>query len=591
MQTQTMNSLRLTATDPDLRAGFFALKTRRDVADLLEVDYPRLVYHLYVFPKDQRYTNFTIPKKSGGVRTITAPVSSLKIVQRKLNQVLQAVYRPRHSVHGFTRDRSVLSNARQHCRQRYVFNLDLKDFFPSINFGRVRGLFMAKPYNLPAEAATALAQICCFENQLPQGAPTSPVLSNMVCSKMDGALQRLAKRYRCYYTRYVDDITFSTSLPYFPNQLGERLARDAQGSAKIGNDLNEQIIGNGFVVNQAKVRLRTRGRRQEVTGLTTNVFPNVRRKFVNQIRAMLHAWETYGLDAAQEDHFKKPNQKHRYPAGKQPPFQYIVKGKIEYLGMIRGSSDPVFQALLADLHSICPELVPEHRLITQPISLVVMTEGPTDPKHLRKSLESLQGNGLFQNLEIEFQDFSKESRSGSGDLKQFCNQAPRAKPARPTIAIFDRDEPAILKDVTDPDSPFKKWGNNVFSFAIPVPTHRAATPNVCIELYYKDEEIMRHNSDGRRLFLSNEFDRDSARHVTEDLNCTDRNKIRNADLLKIIDDGVFNSANENVALTKNAFADLISTNAQGFDDFDFDEFSKIFDVISAIAEEGTIAGN
>ena len=156
--------------------------------------------------------------------------------------------------------------------------------------------------------------------------------------------------------------------------------------------------------------------------------------------------------------------------------------------------------------------------------------------------------------------------------------------------FFDRDEPKILKDVTVQDSPYKKWGDNVYSFAIPVPSHRTTTPNVCIEHYYKDEEIKQPNSEGRRLFLSNEFDSESARHATDDLNCTDRNKIRDTNLLKIIDDGVFNSGHENVALTKNAFADLISTRAQGFNDFGFEEFSKIFDIVSAIARESTSFG-
>ena len=389
------SSLSLTAADQDLRAQFAGMRTRRDLADLLEVDYRRLVYHLYASRRDSQYESFSIPKKSGGVRTISAPVTSLKIIQRKLNQVFQAVYRPRHSVHGFTRKRNVLSNALQHSRQRYVFNLDLKDFFPSINFGRVRGLFMSQPYNVPEEVATALAQICCFDGRLPQGGPTSPVVSNMICSRMDGALQRLAKKHHCYYTRYVDDITFSTSLPYFPKQLCQRLSLDDQASAVVGKELDHVIMDNGFDINTSKVRLRTRGRRQEVTGLTVNHAPNVRRRYINQIRAMLNAWDNYGLDDAQAEYLKKYNDQHRFPGRESPLFQHVVKGKIEYVGMVRGSSDPIFQRLLSELKMRAPELVREDRLITQAISLSVMTEGPTDPKHLRASLTSLQGRGAF----------------------------------------------------------------------------------------------------------------------------------------------------------------------------------------------------
>lgn len=122
-------SLTLTATDDELLAQFAGLLSRRSLATMLEVDYSSLMYHLYISKPDSQYVTFTIPKQSGGVREITAPNTPLKILQQKLNQVLQAVYRPRHSVHGFVQDRSIRSNALQHSRQRYVFNIDLKDFF------------------------------------------------------------------------------------------------------------------------------------------------------------------------------------------------------------------------------------------------------------------------------------------------------------------------------------------------------------------------------------------------------------------------------------------------------------------------------
>src|SRR3989338_2322638 len=204
-------SLELKASKDDLRAEFFALESRKDVADLLEVSDKQLIYHLYIASASERYVTFQIPKKTSGVREISAPASALKIVQQKLNQVLQSVYEPKPSVHGFTLTKSIVSNAKVHAGRKYVFNIDLKDFFPSINFGRVRGLFIGFPYNRNTAVATVLAQICCFNNQLPQGAPTSPTVSNMICAKLDAQLQQLAKRYKCTYTRYADDITFSTT--------------------------------------------------------------------------------------------------------------------------------------------------------------------------------------------------------------------------------------------------------------------------------------------------------------------------------------------------------------------------------------------
>jgi RNA-directed DNA polymerase len=173
-------SLLLSADSEELRELFFALQTPEDIAHLLEVEYGTLVYHLYVVAGSAKYTTFDIPKKSGGFRTISTPVTALKIIQRKLNQVLQCVYQHKASVHGFVCDRSIVTNASRHGRKRFVFNVDLNDFFPSINFGRVRGMFMASPYMLDPAVATVLAQICCFDNQLPQGAPTSPIVSNMI---------------------------------------------------------------------------------------------------------------------------------------------------------------------------------------------------------------------------------------------------------------------------------------------------------------------------------------------------------------------------------------------------------------------------
>jgi len=202
----------LSVEPEELKSKFAALKTLQDVADLLEVDQAHLKYHLYISPRSTRYTIFEIPKRSGGTRKITAPVTALKIIQRKLNQVLQHVYydKRRPSVHSFIPNHSILTNAGKHLGRKWVLNLDLKDFFPSITFPRVIGLFKKKPYEIPAPAATVLAQICCFEDKLPQGAPTSPIVSNMLCAKLDNELGRLARKHKCKYTRYADDITLST---------------------------------------------------------------------------------------------------------------------------------------------------------------------------------------------------------------------------------------------------------------------------------------------------------------------------------------------------------------------------------------------
>ncbi len=326
-----------------LKQKFYDLKTSKCVAKLLEVPIGRLVYHIYKVKTNGRYKTFGIPKKSGGIRQISAPVTALKLIQRKLNQVLQAVYQPKPAVHGFVEGKNIVTNAQAHAGKRHVLNLDLKDFFPSVNFGRVRGMFMATPYGLNPDVATVLAQICCHDNQLPQGAPTSPIVTNMLCAKMDSQLRRLAKECKATYTRYADDITFSTTLPKFPEELAY-IVKDENGDRVVlGDDLLNIIAENGFEINQQKVRLQTRGNHQEVTGLTTNQFPNVDRNYVRQVRAMLHAWAKFGLAAAEKEYHEKYDHKERLPIKGKPTFKQVLRGKIEFIGMVRGKDDAIYQ--------------------------------------------------------------------------------------------------------------------------------------------------------------------------------------------------------------------------------------------------------
>ncbi len=226
-----------------------------------------------------------------------------------------------------------------------MLNIDLKDFFPSINFGRVRGVFISKPYSLHADAATVLAQICCHDGELPQGAPTSPIISNMICKRLDNELYRLAKKLNYSYTRYGDDITFSTTKSRFSKQVVAYTFEDNDSEIKLGKKLEEIIISNGFEINLQKVRLFNQTSRQEVTGLTVNEKINVRRKFVRQVRAMLYACEKFGEDKAQKEYYEKYDKK--LGRGEPlPKFSTIIAGKIAYLKMIRGERDKVYRKLV-----------------------------------------------------------------------------------------------------------------------------------------------------------------------------------------------------------------------------------------------------
>lgn len=331
----------------EIRERFFAMKNFSDVADILGFTDAQLNYYLYLLKP--KYTEFQINKKSGGTRNISAPNRRLKVLQSNLNKILQQIYEPKYSVHGFVRDKSIKTNAKAHKKKRFVLNLDLENFFPSIHFGRVKGVFLKPPYSLPESVALILARICCTYEGLPQGAPTSPVISNIICRKMDRQLEQLAKKHHCFYTRYADDITFSTSAPSFPAALAEYL----DGQLHIGPELHNIIVNeNSFKINLKKIRLRTPNQRQEVTGLTVNQFLNVNRSYVRQIRVMLNDWRTlHDPDAALKRHLDKNPIPEIKP---NTSFQDMLRGKIEFIRFVKGNKDKVYHNLCAQLAELDP---------------------------------------------------------------------------------------------------------------------------------------------------------------------------------------------------------------------------------------------
>ena len=347
-----MTNLRiaLSRTPEELRVAFANLHSARDVADILEVPYGQLMYITSQRADKYGYSTFTIPKRSGEDRTISAPHPTLKILQSKMNHILKLVYEPRASTHGFAEGRSVRTNAERHTKRRYVLNIDLVDFFPSIHFGRIRGVLMSKPYGVGAPAATVLARICSQETpdgrKLPQGAPTSPILSNMVCRRMDRELSALARESHCTYSRYADDITFSTNAREFPQNVAAYGPSGGTNDVVLGDDLRRIINENDFTINESKVRIQKRGQHQEVTGLTVNQFPNVRRNFIRQIRAMLHDWSVNGYDAAQ-DRYRREFDRARGPGRSNTSFRDVVYGKISFVKMVRGKDDLVYRKLRA----------------------------------------------------------------------------------------------------------------------------------------------------------------------------------------------------------------------------------------------------
>lgn len=314
------------------------LKSRTDIAALLGVSEKQLNY--ITSPNRNNYFEFTIQKRSGKERIINAPNGDLKYIQTKLSYELSKIYQPRFTVHGFCKSKSIVTNAEVHKSARHVFNLDLKDFFPSVNFGRVRGLFLCRPFNANKTVATTLAQICCHLNKLPQGAPTSPIVSNMICSRLDGQLIKLARTHYCNYSRYVDDLTFSKKSGNFPTEIGYLSSKKAEVSPKL-----ESIIeSNGFQVNKSKVYLFNNKSTQIVTGLVVNKKVNVPRSFIRQLRAMIHACKVHGLDKASKEHFEKYYSRSKKTTTDER-IESVIRGKLDFLKSVKGVQDPVYKNL------------------------------------------------------------------------------------------------------------------------------------------------------------------------------------------------------------------------------------------------------
>ena len=209
---------------------------------------------------------------------------------------------------------------------------------------------------------------------------------------------------------------------------------------------------------------------------------------------------------------------------------------------------------------------------------IILTEGKTDWKHLSKAADKLAINS-----DIAF--FDDDKPRGGPDLLQMCRHFASIPQKLPMIFVFDRDDSEILKKLNAKNLPgkaFQEWGNNVYSFAIPVPSHREENEHaISIESFYKDDEIIRKDPEGRRLFLSNEFNKKTGNHNTEQLHCTALNKI-NYEKIGVIDSGVFNKDNNSVALSKDSFAEAIYKNDNNFNDFNHSEFKPIFDTIDDI---------
>ena len=385
------------------------------------------------------YRSFEISKKDGNKRLIHAPIRGLKNTQQVIAQILQCVFEPHKAAYGFTRNKSVADNAKLHVGKRYVFNLDLKDFFPSIEQARVRKCLELAPFNLNERSsndfrwetlenfktdilqvkealklgrfhngrlaiviggliiyaaknidlgkplyivladesiksrrnenlkdtlwlvnkvpstgrlkiANIIVNMCCLNMEverkdangqwykinrrvLPQGAPTSPILTNIVCQRLDQLLTGAAKRFGLNYSRYADDITFSSMHNVY------------QSGSDFLIELNRIITDQGFHIKESKTRLQKEGFRQEVTGIVVNEKVNVQRWYIKQLRLWLYYWERYGFERAYKfflQHYEA--DKGHLKKGK-PDMIKVIAGKLDYLRMVKGFDNTAYAKL------------------------------------------------------------------------------------------------------------------------------------------------------------------------------------------------------------------------------------------------------
>lgn len=292
-----------------------------------------------------RYKPVNVPKRRGGKRLLMVPDRRLKFLQRKTHQLLLQIYRPRAPVHGFVKQKGAITNANEHQKRPYLINIDVRNFFGVISRRRVRGMLVSM--GLPGDTAEAVCAICVTANQLPQGAPTSPILSNLVTYRLDRDLMKFAKEYRLRYTRYADDISFSS---YAPPLALFNAGLPIPGRVKpdqLSVALSAAFSSNDFEVADDKVWFAGPKTRKEVTGLIVNEFTNVRRTFVRNLRAALYKTEKLGIEVAQSDYQKKYKTK--------STLEQILRGRLEWIAQVRGRSFEPYRTLGKRFNKLFPK--------------------------------------------------------------------------------------------------------------------------------------------------------------------------------------------------------------------------------------------
>lgn len=284
------------------------------------------------------YHHFYIPKKNGGKRHISSPFKELKYVQLGLAIMFNSIYRPHENAFGFINNKSIVDNAQKHINKDIIVNIDLKDFFESINYDTLIEKFIRQPYYFSYRIALLLADVLTAnvddKRFLPQGAPSSPILTNMIAYYLDVRLSKFCEKHNITYTRYADDITFS-----FDNQ--SYIYWNGKRGVGYKDTIMKIINSEGFEINNRKTRISFKNQRQEVTGLVVNKKVNVKKEYIKHLRCEIHNWEYDGYVIASYKFLKNYERLHG-TSKKIAPMENVIDGKLSFIKMVKGKDDSTY---------------------------------------------------------------------------------------------------------------------------------------------------------------------------------------------------------------------------------------------------------
>lgn len=421
-------------------------QSKADLAGFLGLSLEKL--DLFVNPTSmyQLYRSRLVPKRCGGYRELLIPRSDLKKAQRIIACELEKSYSPLPCVHGFVKGRSIKTNAETHVGSQVIVGLDIKDFFPSISSKRVYGLLISKRLGLTPEVAFCISRLVATPKGLPQGAPSSPVISNMICLGMDKQLMHLSHEYHYQYSRYADDLTFSFRSSFFFYRHFY-----SGGKLRLPNKLRNAITNfhgiASFELNEDKSFYSFSFSRQLVTGVVCNKKTNIKREQYRRLRSTLHRLSVGDCNGAMGCYYGKSVGE--ITDAEIRMFEPSLRGSLDYYKSL--IKDPWTSGPLMRLGSLYNNSKPEDAPVF-PVALhqdsILYLEGVDCEQNPFEGLGFyLTGYGLVTAWHVICDAVSRDMESG--EIRIFSsNKTPLAR------FIYSNDllqenkrDAAILKDV------------------------------------------------------------------------------------------------------------------------------------------------